>query len=120
MLTQSDAYFFVNIFKGGGYRHLSNTYRLYGKCIGDGSVLKSKLKRPVSVRTPQNVGAVRAVLLRSTGNKKSCSRTWDLKTICAAKVLDKQWFTQDGAKPHTTDVVLDYLHQTVNENVISN
>lgn len=65
MLTQSDAYFFVNIFKGGGYRHLSNTYRLYGKCIGDGSVLKSKLKRPVSVRTPQNVGAVRAVLLRS-------------------------------------------------------
>lgn len=27
---------------------------------------------------------------------------------------------QDGAKPHTTDVGLDFLHQTFNEIVISN
>jgi hypothetical protein len=31
-----------------------------------------------------------------------------------------QWFMQDGARPHTANVVLDFLHDTFNSHVTSN
>jgi hypothetical protein len=34
--------------------------------------------------------------------------------------LQTQWFMQNGAKPHTTNVVLDFLHGIFNVRVISN
>ena len=34
--------------------------------------------------------------------------------------LENEWFMQDGARPHTANVVLDFLHETFNANVISN
>jgi hypothetical protein len=34
--------------------------------------------------------------------------------------LHTQWFMQDGARPHTANVVLDFLHDTFDSRVISN
>jgi hypothetical protein len=34
--------------------------------------------------------------------------------------LQTHWFLQDGARPHTANVVLDYLHDTFDSRVDSN
>lgn len=44
---------------------IKTLHRLYEKFNSDVSVLKIKRERPASVHTPQNVGNVREVLLRS-------------------------------------------------------
>jgi hypothetical protein len=40
--------------------------------------------------------------------------------LAAGLPLQTQWSMQDGARPHTANVVLDYLHDTFDLRVISN
>jgi hypothetical protein len=46
--------------------------------------------------------------------------TFVLNLLATGLPLHTQWFMQDGGRPHTANIVLDFLRDTLDSHVISN
>jgi hypothetical protein len=69
-------------------------------------------------------GLIGPIFFEDTANSKhylsTLRNTFVPHLLATSLPLHTQWLMQDGARPHTVNVVLDFLHDTYDSHVTSN